>query len=964
MVDAEDPVINCAGTVFAGCNPVVNYALPTASDNCLGVTVNLVSGPASGGTFSQGTTTVTYEAEDASGNTASCSFDVVVDTESTDPASITASSNSVCAGAPVTLTVNGGSLGTNAQWFWYIGSCGGQLVGGGSSITVNPLATSNYYVNAVGPCNTTACVTVLIDVTPAPTVGFSGINSPSACGAADGTITAVATGGTPPYTFTWSNGAVGAVISGLAAGPYEVTVTDASGCTDFSSISLNDPGASVVFLSSSDLDNTICEGESVTFTATGAFQYQYYIDGVPVSTQNPFVTTDLQDGQTVYVTGTDFNFCSYTTPGIGFTVFENPTIAETVTDPSACATSDGTILTNVSGGLPPYDYLWAGGETTPNISGLAAGPYFVTVTDDNGCFTNGTYGLNDPGAAPVTLASSEDPNNEICEGESITFTASGSVDYEFFVDGQSVSTTNPYSTATLVDGQSVAATGTDANNCTATSNIIYPIVNPGPIVTLVSNVQNNTICVGQSISFFASGGLTYEFFVDGVSQGPAGPTSVFVSSTLTNGQEVTVIGSDANQCDVESSGITVTVNPSPTVAIISTSHPTSCGATDGTITSEASGGTPNYTYTWSNGFTGQTIADLNAGSYFVLVEDASGCTAATSASLSDVGSSPVSITPSATTDTICGGDEVTFTASGAVTYVFYVNGIQVSTQNPFVTDSLVDGDIVAVTGLDTMLCSATSDPVEYTVHPEIQVGVVSFINPSACGAADGVANAITIGGVPAYDYLWSDGQTTPSAIDLEAGAYAVTVTDANGCQSSDAVSLSDPGSFMVSLTADPSDQVICEGTEIEFTASGANGYEFFVDGVSVSTTNPYVNAAILDGQTIAATGTDVNNCTATSPGLTYQVNTVPSVSLVLPETACSSEDTVEFFGGIPLGGEYTVIYDGFPIVGDLFFPDLAGPGPINVDYTFTAANGCPGTASADYIVLAAPEIDLGADTTV
>ncbi len=263
-----------------------------------------------------------------------------------------------------------------------------------------------------------------------------------------------------------------------------------------------------------------------------------------------------------------------------------------------------------------------------------------------------------------------------------------------------------------------------------------------------------------------------------------------------------------------------------------------------------------------------------------------------------------------------------------------------------------------------MLCSATSAPVEYTVHPEIQVGIVSFINPSACAAADGEANAITIGGVPAYDYLWSDSQTTPSAIDLTAGAYSVTVTDANGCQSTDAVSLSDPGSFMVSLVADPTDFVICEGTEIEFTASGANGYEFFVDGFSAGTTNPYVNSAILDGQTIAATGTDVNNCTATSPGLTYQVNTVPSVSLDLLQTACSSEDTVEFSGGFPLGGEYTVIYNGFPIVGDLFFPDLAGAGSINVDYTYTAANGCPATASDDYEVLAAPEVDLGADTTV
>ena len=966
--DSEDPVISCPGTVFAGCDPVVNYPVPTATDNCPGVTVSLVSGPPSGGTFSTGTTTVTYEATDASGNTASCSFDVVLDTESTDPTSVTASNLNVCAGTPTTLTVNGGSLGTNAQWFWYIGSCGGQLVGAGTTLTVNPLNTSNYFVRAEGSCNSTLCASVVIDVTAAPTVGFSGITSPSACGAADGTITVVASGGTPPYAFAWSNNSTGATISGLAAGPYEVTVTDASGCTDFSSVSLNDPGASVVTLVSSDNDNIICEGESVAFTASGAFQYQFYVDGVPVSSQNPFVTTALQDGQNVYVTGTDFNFCTYTTPGISFTVYDNPDIVETITHPSACAATDGVITTSVSGGLPPYNYLWSNSETTENISGLAAGPYLITVTDDHGCFTNETYALSDPGADPatVTLTSSEDPNNEICEGENIEFTASaGFVDYEFFVDAQSVSTTNPYATTSLVNGQSVAATATDASNCTVTSNIILPTVNPGPIILLISNDADTTICIGESITFFASGALTYEFFVDGVSQGAPSATTIFVSSSLTNGQVVSVVGTDANQCDVVSDGMMVTVNPSPTLAITNISHPTECGATDGAIVALATGGTPGYSYTWSTGNVGSTVAFLNAGSYFVQAVDDAGCSAVASASLSDVGSTPVTLATSAPTDTVCGGEAVVFTASGSTTYVFYVNGEPVSTVNPFMTDSLNDGDFIAVTGLDTMLCSATSDPVQFTVHPEVQIGIVSSLNPSGCGTSDGYANTITLGGVPAYDYMWSDGQTTSNAVNLVAGQWSVLVTDVNGCTDSDAVSLSDLGAPNVVLSADPSGLVICSDTEVEFTASGANVYEFFIDGVSAGTTNPYVNAAILDGQTIAVTGTDVNSCTGTSPGLTYQVNQTPSVLFTLPGTTCSNADVLELSGGSPTGGFYTVDYDGFPIIGDLFFPELAGSGPINVDYTYVdPSSGCSTTQSADYIVFPEPEVDLGNDTSV
>jgi len=965
VVDNQLPAITCPGTYFAGCNTTVTYPLPTATDNCPGVSVALTTGPASGGIFSQGTTPVTYTATDASGNTASCTFNVVVDTQSTDPTSVTASATTVCSGTPVTLTVNGGSLGTNAQWYWYIGSCGGQLVGAGQTITVNPLSTANYYVRAESQCGQTACVSALVNVTASPTVGFSGITSPSACGAADGTITAVGGSGTPPYTFVWSNGAVGPTINGLAAGPYEVLLFDQNGCSDFSSVSINDPGASPVTIVSSDADNTICAGESVTFTASGAFQYQFYINGVPVSTQNPFVTTALQHGDNVYVTGTDFNFCSYTTQGLNFTVHDNPIITETVTDPSACALSDGLITTSVAGGLPPYDYLWSNGQTTPNISGLPAGPYFITVTDDRGCFTNETYALNDPGAASVTLSSSEDPNNEICAGESITFTASGSVTYQFFVNGQSVGTTNPYTTNTLTNGQSVAATGTDANNCTATSNIIYPIVNPGPIVNLVSNDADTTICVGQSISFFASGALTYEFFVDGVSQGAPSSTSVFVTSSLADGQVVTVIGTDGFGCDVESAAITVNVNPSPSVTITSTSDPTSCGATDGSVTADATGGTPGYTYTWSNGQVGATVGTLNAGSYYVLVTDDAGCTASTSASLSDVGSSPVTLNTSATNNTICGGDEVTFTGSGAVTYVFFVNGIIASTTNPYVTDSLVDGDIIAVMGLDTQLCAATSAPITYTVHPQIQIGISSFINPSACGLSDGSANTIVIGGVPTYTYSWSNGQITPTATNLAAGQYSVTVTDVNGCTSQDAVSLSDPGALVVNLSASPSELTICAGTEVTFTASGgAITYEFFIDGISVGNTNPYVTSTLTDNQTVAVVGTDADNCSVTSAGLNYNVLSVPSVTLTLPATACSNGDEIQLTGGFPVGGYYTVVYNGFPIVGDLFFPELAGAGAINVDYTYEALNGCDATASANYNVLAAPVVDLGSDTTV
>ena len=875
--------------------------------------------------------------------------------------SISASTTSLCAGETATLTVNGGHLGLDAQWVWYSGSCQGTAVGTGSTIVVSPQTSTTYYVHAIGSCDTTMCVSVLIDASDPPVPGFSTVQNPSDCGLADGSITAIAAGGMPPYTFQWSNGATGATITGLAAGPYTVTVTDANGCVGVGSATLNDPGASVVFLTDSDADDIICEGESVTFTATGAFLYQFFIDGVPVGTQNPFTTNALQDGQTVHVTGTDLNLCSYTTAGIQFTVNDAPEINEVITEPSVCGASDGSIALNISGGTPNYNVLWGGGQTTETLTGLAAGPYFVTVADQGGCSTNGTFGLNDPGAAPVTMTSSEDPTNEICEGESITFTASGSMNYEFYVDGQSASTSNPFTTSTLVDGQSVLATGTDINNCAAVSNIIYPTVNPGPTILLASDAQGDSICVGQTITFFASGGMMYEFFVDGTSQGPASATSTFSSSTLTTGQVIDVLGTDVNGCEVMSNAITVTVSPGPSVTITGVSDPSFCGATDGEMTAIASGGTPTYTYSWSNGGSTSTISGLAAGNYVVNVVDALGCSASASESLSDVGSTPVNMTTDVGTDTICGGTTVTFTAdNGFDSYVFYVNGIAASTQNPYITDDLDNGDVVAVTATDTANCTSTSDPITFTVYPELLVSVSSFLNPSDCGFTDGEATALVVGGLPPYNYLWSNGQTTATATGLAAGPYIVTVTDANGCIGADAVSLSDPGSLAVGITANPPDLEICEGTEIEFTGSGANSYEFFVDGVSVGTTNPFITNTLMDGQTVAVVGTDINNCTATSPGLTYQVNSVVTATLALGTTeVCSDQDTIVLTGGLPLGGEYTVNYFGNVVTSDLFFPGLAGPGVIDVEYTYTTFAGCSSNVTGQITVYETPVADAG-----
>ena len=145
------------------------------------------------------TTTYFVRAQGVCGNTTCTSITITVNTPSTAPTSATANPSAICVGNSSTLTVNGGSLGTGAQWQWYSGSCGGTPVGSGISITVSPTTTTTYFVRAEGTCNNTTCasVTVTVDQNPAPS--NAGANQ-SVCG-----LSTTLAGNTPSIgTGTWT----------------------------------------------------------------------------------------------------------------------------------------------------------------------------------------------------------------------------------------------------------------------------------------------------------------------------------------------------------------------------------------------------------------------------------------------------------------------------------------------------------------------------------------------------------------------------------------------------------------------------------------------------------------------------------------------------------------------------------------------------------------------------------------
>jgi hypothetical protein len=351
-------------------------------------------------------------------------------------------------------------------------------------------------------------------------------------GGSDGTASVTASGGTPPYTYLWNTGATTSSISGLVAGTYSVTVTDAKGCTAECSTTVNEPGCNL----SATADGTpvSChDGSDGTATATptgnnGAVTY-LWSNGATTQT-----ISGLSAG-TYTVTITDAVNC---TAIASYTVTEPPVMDLTCssTDATTNGGSDGTASVTASGGTPPYTYLWNTGATTSSISGLVAGTYSVTVTDAKGCTDQCTATVDEP---DCNLSASADGTPVSCHGgNNGTATATptgnnGAVTY-LWSNGATTQTISGLSAGTYT------VTITDAVNCTATAS--YTVTEP-PVMDVTCSSTDVTTNGGSdgTASVTASGGTPpYTYLWN------TGATTSSISGLVAGTYSVTV--TDAKGC--------------------------------------------------------------------------------------------------------------------------------------------------------------------------------------------------------------------------------------------------------------------------------------------------------------------------------------------------------------------------------------------------------------------------------
>ncbi|MEL6922768.1 MAG: T9SS type A sorting domain-containing protein [Bacteroidota bacterium] len=703
------------------------------------------------------------------------------------------SCNAVC-DASITASASGGTGEINYQWS--TGQTGAGISG---------LCAGTYTVTATDAqnCSSIQSITLLeptalsLNATATSETGF---------GTDDGTATAAASGGTPGYQYSWSNGATGVSISGLLPGNYSVTATDTNGCTSEANVSVSayvcTPFDPVVELKSTACAGS-CDGAAgvVLNNPSGAYRF-LWSDGQVTQT-----ATGLCAGTyTVEITGAD-NCVSRKT-----IVVASPASLALAVNPvgeSALGANDGSVTANVSGGTGSYTYQWSNGQTTSSLTGLTPGSYGLTVTDANGCSVTEAF-IVEPFVCPAAGISTQlEPT--LCEGEcngTATINVSGLAD-EFSVSWSN-GETGVEATNLCAGVYNVSVT--DAFNCSVSTEVIIEEperLSPNVTTTNESAVGAND---GTATASAAGGDGNYTF---NWSNGATG-SSVDGLAPGTYSVEIT----DGNGCSTTQSFSIASVQCNSLEATVNAQDLSCFESCDGVASVSLSGQTGEWEVAWSNGQNGRNISGLCVGSYTATITDAVGCSIVRSLDISQPTALQLSLNVEAESTLNANDGRVDATASGGTGPYTYTwsNGATGS----MLTDLAPGSYTLSLTDQNACQTEETVFVQAYQCSA-INLALSRSQNPLCADTCDGALSINVSGGDGELNILWSNGATTANLDNLCAGTYAVVVTDAAGCSISNSFDLVEPTPLSVAINASDESANGASDGSISLNVSGGTG---------------------------------------------------------------------------------------------------------------------------------------------
>ncbi len=485
-------------------------------------------------------------------------------------------------------SANGGSGLINYMWST-----------GSTNASINNLTSGIYSVTVTDQLDCTAVESIQVLSSSAPEVTVQ-INHTS-CGDNNGALIAMTSGGEGPYLYQWSNGLSGSALSNLIPGNYTVTVEDVNGCTDISSVMVDDSESPVLTIAGTDTECGESNGDVSTSVTGGNLPYSYnWSNGATASNLN-----NLSAGN-YSLTVTDASGCT-DVGTVNVSDSESPTLTLNGTDTS-CGNSNGSVIANPSGGNTPYSFDWSNGMSSDAIFDLAPGNYSVTVTDASDCQAVQSYEV----LSSIALNANITGTNEICTnsaGSANVVIVSGNQPYSYsWNNGLSGSSIDNLSAGLYV------VSITDNEACTEVLDI--EILNE---TDLEIDVQSSNTCCGEDNGMAS---LTVSCFVDPLNITWSNGDNTSSIENLSPGNYGVTVTDATGQ--TETYNFVIDDSDSPVVMINGVN--TFCGENNGSATASVNLGIAPYSYLWNTGATTETITNLPAGTYTVTVTDDKDCT--------------------------------------------------------------------------------------------------------------------------------------------------------------------------------------------------------------------------------------------------------------------------------------------------------------------------------------------------